>query len=537
MRNNSERNKGIKSIIQNARRGVLEAQLQLHEFYAEGKYVEQNNEEAEKYLKLLELSLAGEALHLKSLSLSNFRRFTNLEITFDKKITVIIGNNGAGKTSISEAISKIFSWFNNNLEKEGVNGKPVTHSDINVATEDYAEIIGKFQLGDRNIFESALVRTVSGFSGSQSSDVSVIKKFGAMYRKTSASNTVMIPLLAFYSVERSFFTLKQELAEKASGEVLINRFSALKDALEGGTKLDNFSELYIELTNLAEGEDSSEAKELRNQISTLESFLADEPEDSRLSGENLFLRRLQERKIKLANVIGDSSTEKYKRHLSAVNQAIENLVPDVRNLRVDRSTGKTRLLVEVFGVELNITQLSQGQRMLLVLAGDIARRLVTLNPEAATPLSCHGVVVIDEVELHLHPRWQQEILAGLQRTFPNLQFIVTTHSPQVLSTVHRDNIRVLDLNKEGRIIVSKPLGRTYGEPSGDVLQGVMLVDPLPPIPEKVELQRLTELVDQGLYDSAEAKYLMEKMLGILGREHAQILRLQRNIVRHKALKQ
>lgn len=138
--------------------------------------------------------------------------------------------------------------------------------------------------------------------------------------------------------------------------------------------------------------------------------------------------------------------------------------------------------------------------------------------------------------MHLHPRWQQAILGQLQAAFPKIQFIVTTHSPQVLSTIHRDNIRVIGPDTSGKMIAEKPLARTYGELSGDVMHSVMLVDPQPPIPEKADLQRLTELVDQGQYDHPDAIFLMQKLTSILGGQHPQLQRLQRSIHRQKVLK-
>lgn len=532
----NEHSKTIKSLIQKAEKGILEAQLQLHEYFSKGKYVSKDEKLALKYFQMLEDTLVGKSIRLKSLQLSEFRRFHNLHINFDEKITVIIGDNGAGKTSIAEAVSKIFSWFNNNLEKDNVNGKPIIPPDINVGAVGYAEITGRFQFDKANIFEASLARVVSGFTGSQSSEVSVIKQFGAMYRKTANNTKIMIPLLAFYSVERSCFTLKQEISEKASGEITSNRFSALKDVLEGSGKLDNFSELYIELVNLAEGEETKEVKDLRVQIATLEEFLYDDCKEGQPPAESPFLAKLNAKKEELTGMLGSEPSAKYQRHLDFVNHAIETLVPDVKNLKVDRRSGKAQLLVENFENEVNITQLSQGQKTLVALTGDLARRLVTLNPESDNPLHCHGIVVIDEIELHLHPKWQQEILTGLQRTFPNLQFIVTTHSPQVLSTVRRENIRALGLDASGQVVVGQPLASTYGEPSGDVLHSVMLVDPQPPIAEKADLQRLTELVDQGLHDKLEATQLMQKLLAVLGEQHPQLLRLQRSIQRQKALK-
>lgn len=144
--------------------------------------------------------------------------------------------------------------------------------------------------------------------------------------------------------------------------------------------------------------------------------------------------------------------------------------------------------------------------------------------------------MIDEIDLHLHPKWQQTILSELQRAFPAIQFIVSTHSPQVLSTVRRENIRVLDRNAGGPIFASQPMARTYGEPSGDVLQSLMGVDPQPPIEEKQDLQKLTELVDKGRYAEAETIRLMDKLSTLLGAEHPQLLKLKRSINRQEALK-
>ena len=89
---------------------------------------------------------------------------------------------------------------------------------------------------------------------------------------------------------------------------------------------------------------------------------------------------------------------------------------------------------------LELDQLSGGQRAILALAADLAWRMAQGNPHLEDPLASEAIVLIDEVELHLHPSWQQRILNDLRRTFPNAQFIVSTHSPQVLTTVEPKNI-------------------------------------------------------------------------------------------------
>lgn len=464
--------KGIKPLIQKSEKGILEAQFQLYEYYTKGKYVSKDDELAQKYFQMLENALASKSIRLKSLRLSEFRRFHDMHISFDEKITVIIGDNGAGKTSFADAISKLFSWFNNNLERDNVNGKPLTQADINVNATDYAEITGKFQLDESNKFEASLSLPVSGFAGSQSSEVNVIKQFGAMYRKTAKNTEIMLPLLAFYSVERSSVALPVTVPEKASGDTANNRFSALKDALDGSGKLENFSEFYIELVNLAEGEDTR-VKDLKSQISTLELSIYQVHEGKQPPAGDPYLAKLNAKKEELANILSSMPSAKHQRHLDIVNEAIRTLVPAVKNLKVDRSSGKPRLLVENFGNVVNISQLSQGQKMVVALTGDLARRLVTLNPDSAKPLHCHGIVIIDEIELHLHPKWQQEILIGLQHTFPNLQFIVTTHSPQVLSTVDKECIRQICLDKDGNPTITTPTFQTKGVASADILVNIM----------------------------------------------------------------
>jgi predicted ATP-binding protein involved in virulence len=106
---------------------------------------------------------------------------------------------------------------------------------------------------------------------------------------------------------------------------------------------------------------------------------------------------------------------------------------------------------------------------MLTLVGDLARRAATLNPhmgaEAAHRTS--GVVLIDELDLHLHPRWQRHVIRDLKRTFPALQFVVTTHSPQLIGEALPSEIRVLEDNRT----TTPP--RSFGVDSNRVLQELM----------------------------------------------------------------
>ncbi|MGL6295921.1 MAG: AAA family ATPase, partial [Plesiomonas sp.] len=187
---------------------------------------------------------------------------------------------------------------------------------------------------------------------------------------------------------------------------------------------------------------------------------------------------------------------------------------------------------------MKVSQLSDGIKNMLAMIADIAYRCVLLNGhlgEHAAKQSS-GIVMIDEIDMHLHPIWQQSVIGSLQQSFPCIQFIVTTHSPQVLSTVPKESIRVLGQNSEGDAIAVSPMAASYGQPSDDVLQAIMHVDPQPPIPEKNLLDELISLVDQGEYHSSRAMVLLAELKQKLNNQHPQILKIERSIRRQQALK-
>src|SRR5699024_2167136 len=140
-----------------------------------------------------------------------------------------------------------------------------------------------------------------------------------------------------------------------------------------------------------------------------------------------------------------STAEKLKK---LVNETVKDLIPNASGIFVDRSTGKDRVVLDIYGELHDIQYLSHGQRSVLFMVADLLSRLEILNPHLADPRQSPGVVIIDEIELHLHPTWQQTIIDSLLKIFPNMQFIITTHSPQVISTVHKDRIRFLKKDRK-----------------------------------------------------------------------------------------
>lgn len=204
-------------------------------------------------------------------------------------------------------------------------------------------------------------------------------------------------------------------------------------------------------------------------------------------------------------------------------------MPDVTNFEVDRSSGKSKLMVSNFGNRVNISQLSKGQKTLVALIGDIARRLVTLNPDVDNALDGHGIIVIDEIELHLHPKWQQDILLGLQKTFKNIQFIVTTHSPQVLSTVDKDCIRILRFDNDGNAFIDTPRHQTKGVCSSDVLEQIMNTFSVPPVDEATWLENYSALVAENKWNTEDARVLFKNIVKHFGKDHPEVTKIYGDI--------
>jgi predicted ATP-binding protein involved in virulence len=512
-----DHSKAIKSLEQSAKKGNLLSMFQLFENFSSGKGVEEDEDVAQTYLGLIAGKLPSLEFKVNSLNLHEFRRFRNLDIEFDKKMTVIIGDNGAGKTSIAESLAKALTWFNRNLVKSNVSGKKIIESDININAENYSELIGKFQLDNANEFEISLATPVSGYSGNASSVVAISKQVGDMYRSLAENSLLPLPLFAFYSVERSNVKLPKLSLEKSLINTLNSRFNALKDSLEASTQLEDFTRSYIELYNIAEGEETQEIKESKQTVQSLEKLIDKLHKGKDVPESNELIQELKLERANLNRLLGSKSI-KHQKLLKLVNDAIETLVPDVKNLKVDRSIGSPRVLVDNFGNTVNISQLSQGQKSLVALTGDLALRLSTLNPNFEFPLSGHGIVIIDEIELHLHPRWQQEVLLGLQNTFPNIQFIVTTHSPQVLSTVDNTCIRQVYLNKHGEPDIKIPPFQTRGVASASVLARIMETESIPQnVPEAQLVKQFYKFL--GNHKKNEAQQELEKIINHFNEDH------------------
>ena len=154
--------------------------------------------------------------------------------------------------------------------------------------------------------------------------------------------------------------------------------------------------------------------------------------------------------------------------------------------------------------------LSDGIKSMLSITADIACRMALLNPHLGEHViaATTGIVLIDEIDMHLHPSWQRKILASLKKVFPRIQFIVTTHAPAVLANVPRENIIVFS---EGKAY--PPAEHTYGRDVNTILRDVMGTEVRPQeVMEKKDL--FYKALDEGDFSAAEKQLgILEKILG------------------------
>jgi predicted ATP-binding protein involved in virulence len=185
-------------------------------------------------------------------------------------------------------------------------------------------------------------------------------------------------------------------------------------------------------------------------------------------------------------------------------------------------------LLDKNGVTLDIYQLSEGERGTLALVLDLARRLTQANPELEDPLTeGKALVLIDEIDLHLHPKWQRTIVERLERTFPSCQFIATTHSPQILGEVEPEKIYFLETGKQ-----PYRQNQSLGMDSNWILRHLMGASELDKETDK-DLERIANLIQERNFSEAtqEISDLRERIRG----ESPQTVRLQTRIDRIKRI--
>ena len=386
----------------------------------------------------------GCAVKLESIRIQNFRAVEWLELRPHPQLTVLHGDNAHGKTSVLSAIAAGLGAIPTAL---GVAGLRLKKADRRYGS-DYTRVFLKTT--DEVAWEQRLGKRLDWQEEPNREHLPVgpLRGLKSWLNETDSigGRPADLPIVAYYDTDRAVVDAIRPGAKRKAGA---NRHLALAGALAAKTSFRELFEWFYEKEN----------EELREQKELPSHQLTD---------------------------------------LSAVRDAITSMVESVSEPRVKMRPMRF-VVSERVGErteDRSLGELSGGCRAVLALAGDLARRMAQGNPHLANPLLSEAVVLIDEVDLHLHPSWQQRILRDLTRTFPNAQFIVSTHSPQVLTTVMPE--QVVELHREdGAVLASRTSATTYGAEAGNVLVDVMGVKARPANDFTDKLQEYLRLVGRG----------------------------------------
>lgn len=381
-----------------------------------------------------------------------------------KNVAVFIGENGAGKSSILEGITILLSWLVARIRSDKNSGSPIPELKIyDNASFSNLSISLNAQDEDR---KWNIVRTQKGKKREIESNLKELHTLAEIYRSAlSKDDNASLPLIAYYPTERYVLDIPRKIRKRHQ----FKQINGYETALTKGIDFRVFFEWF------RDREDSrNEGKISFDEISwyvDFEKFItAVKERQAAIPFDDIYsfldMNRLHENDQDLYRRVINRETLLNDPQYFAVLHALEIFMPGYSNLRIQRKP-RMRMMINKGKQQLDILQLSQGEKSLLALVGDIARRLAMMNPLLEDPLKGEGVILIDEIDLHLHPHWQRNIVRRLRETFPNCQFILTTHSPLVISDP--DNIQVL-LLKNGEI---EPLNNLYGMDIEQVLLEVM----------------------------------------------------------------
>lgn len=421
-------------------------------------------------------------MKLKHLTLSNFRGFKQIDLDFNEKVTVVAGVNGSGKSGILKAIAGLASYLIPEIS-------PTTQKAIPFDDEFIHQ--GKQTFTIETIFEEDNIQISS---------------------QVVRSMPIASEVAAKYQTEIEELRTKQRFEKKGSKKDsdISERIETLEHLLSDSEDAFTYQVNHIEPTTTDKKlpellvilyPTNRHFTELPTRLADVKATTSADAYANALHANSISLNDFAHwfRAVKNGS-IGDA--EFCKTILEMLETTIEHMLPGFYSLDID-TTRKPRFIIKKEGERLNLNQLSDGERGLLALAFDLTRRLTIANPKKKNPVQeGDAIVLIDEIELHLHPKWQREVLRRLTTTFKNCQFIVTTHSPQVIGEVAALDLRLLSIN-ENKVSVATP-GMAYGTDSNWILNVLMGGKDMNADVER-ELDKINQLISAKDLGGAETK--------------------------------
>lgn len=406
-------------------------------------------------------------MKIKSILIKDFRGLKNVELpSLDKHVNLFVGINGAGKSSILDAIALVMSWYTARMLSAKGRGRDIPKDNISIFSENGCTI----GIETVNNGYWKLYRTNKYHKGDKSDLSAMNQMISDLRMRLDVNPKLSLPVIAYYGVNR---VVPNKYPRLPKGMNMPSQLDTYRKALEAGPLFSDFFNWF----RLAEDYENERYK--------------DDPA--------------------------------YRDHgLEAVRRCMESILPEYRDMKVSRRP--LALTMKKNGVKLKLNQLSDGEKCYISLACDIARRLAVANP-AADPLKGKGIILIDEVDLHLHPKWQQNVVSRLVATFPGCQFFITTHSPIVASDVAGKVFGI----KDGTVMPQ----RTFGKLSSSILSSVFDVSMARSLHVQAIIDSAYDAIGRNDLD-AYAKDL-EELVGILGADDPEVTGLKVEKMRREKL--
>jgi predicted ATP-binding protein involved in virulence len=430
--------------------------------------------------------LESDRFYVKTLTLENFRCFEKVELgPFDQHFNLLVGTNGAGKSSVLLALANLFRQLGQ-PDLLGPGEMVTARSDIRFEHRVGADGVTALKLHTP--------ASLSAYFSHGSVEYLAFESFGATtppYGTAPLEIARTLPrphefwrpglntraqiadkplsLIALYSVSRQFRSRASE--DKPDRGLPNDRLNGLAGWFEAGI----------------------------NAV-----FLREWVKDQTLAALQSLQLEFADRNPGAQPIV----TAKF-RQLRLLHEAIVSAVEDATKIEYD-SDAQDIVVQFQDGSRKDFSGLSDGQRALIGLVVDIVRRACLLNAPflgAKTLLETTGLVLIDELDLHLHPRWQRRLVADLKRIFPKIQFFATTHSPQIIGEAKPEEIVMLTPTGQKRPMAS------YGMDSNWVLECVMEAEGRDP-----EIAKQIKTVFQAIEDSRfeDARRMLAELREVIG---------------------
>ena len=390
-------------------------------------------------------------MKIDKLFAENFRGFKSLYLDLGGKSAVLFGINGAGKSTVLDAINILYAPLLNKITSHAFKQlDSLDVSDIKFG-ESLTELGFETHFGESglNRWEFAYRRRIDRKSKTKTHIPKKLESLAGYFKENYLIGDNDMPIFVNYGTHRAVHVVPiRRIREKHA----FSKASAFSKAIANTIDFRTFFEWYRD-------------------------------------------RQEYENSVKVNN-----SSSYIDLQLCCVKRAVLTMLDEFSDIKI--MFNPLRMVASKYGENMMIEQLSDGEKCTLAMIGDLARRLALANPMSEDPLKGHGVVLIDEIELHLHTTWQARILRTLFSTFPNMQFIVTTHSPKVLSEFEGD-VSLIELSNDRNTISANSIPLLSGWDTNYILTNFMYTNPYNSRTEE-KLTSMFEMIQNKQFGEAEA---------------------------------